>query len=200
MPRALVIFVAMLSMGPLTLLSSSTVADADYALLNYRLNGGPFGRYYTVNPVVEPQWYAPQMRNAVSSWNATGKASFTETTNWSASVMDFYAQWYGYTGWRGVTVMFLFDGTPVVPCVGCAPTSNWDYAEMSLNHNYLIQDMNQNKPRRTESTAAHEFGHGFALAHTNLANQLMYYSISNYDVYGVYTPQWHDIYYADLAY
>lgn len=190
------LLVAGLAFGS-TLLSPPT---SHAGLLAYRLNGGPLNRLYTVNPSVRADWYGPKMRAAVSSWTIPGEVSMTETTNISASVVDYYAQWYGYTGWRGVTVMFHSNGTPAVPCVGCGPTSNWDYAEISLNHNYLIDDINTNQPHKTQNTAAHEFGHAIALSHSPTVNVLMYASISNYTVYGIYTPQLEDVYYAIIAY
>jgi hypothetical protein len=170
-------------------------------LLPYRLTGGPLNRLYTVNPSIRADWYGPKMRAAVSSWTIPNEVSMTETTNWSASVLDYYAQYYGNTSWRGVTVPFLSNGTPAAPCVGCYPTSNWDYAEISLNHTYILpEDINTNKPRRTQNTAAHEFGHAIALSHSSNSHALLYAYISNYDLYGIYTPQLEDVYYAIIAY
>ena len=97
-------------------------------------------------------------------------------------------------------VAFLNNGNPATPCVGCAPTMNWDYAELSLNHTLLVDDINTNQPNKTQSTAAHEFGHGVALAHASPQMIIMYYSISRYTAYGIYTPQWNDSFNVDMAY
>jgi hypothetical protein len=85
-------------------------------------------------------------------------------------------------------------------CVGCAPTSNWAYAELRLNDWYMSSDISSNLPNRSRSTAAHEFVHGIGLAHATSQARLMYASISRYDVYGVYTPQATDIQWAWDAY
>jgi predicted Zn-dependent protease len=113
--------------------------------------------------------------------------AFTETSNQCCdSQADFYAEDYGSTGWRGVAVQRLSDGSGAVACVGCAPFTDWDYTELSMNDNYLKHDC---CVTRIQNTAAHEFGHGIALSHSSVTSALMYFSISNYDTYGVYTPQ-----------
>lgn len=46
---------------------------------------------------------------------------------------------------------------------------------------------------KVDEVAAHELGHGIGLDHVNDQRQLMYYNTSNYDKYGINTPQSDDI-------
>lgn len=183
--------------------------SADASLFSYRLNGGPFNRYVTIDtgtPIAN--WYYVRVQLAIRSWNLAQTASgnyvtsFTQTSNWWISSLDYYAYSYGPTQWRGVMVPYQSGGTMVAPAVGAAPTANWDYAELRLNHNYLVDDYNADKPERTESTAAHEFGHGLGLAHNTTSGiPLMNPSITTrYDIYDTFRPRSADIIWADLAY
>ncbi len=197
--RRIILLVALVAAASFAALKEGSEADA--GLLDYRLIGGPFGRYYTTNAYVQSSWYTPAMHGAVQSWNGTQTVSFSHTTNWSSSAIDFYSNTYGATGWRGVTVMFASNGALLCPCVGCAPVANWAYAELSLNETYMADDrFITGGAGRTQSTAAHEFGHGIALSHDSRIDQLMYPSITRYDYYGIATPQYWDSVYASLAY
>ncbi len=173
--------------------------EAEAGLLDYRLIGGPFGRYYTTNGVVYPAYYFPRMHAAVASWNATGTTSFTHTTNWSISAIDFYVHSWGPTGYSGVAIFFSYSGQQL-GCTGCVPTANWSYAELRLNEWYLAADREWGLTQRTQSTAGHEFGHGIALSHSGTPNVLMYPYISRYDTYGIFVPQMEDAVLALWAY
>lgn len=169
--------------------ASTTVSNA--APDPYHLNGGVLGRHYWLDPAMINSAYMPLMRNGVSSWNAIGsRISFSEVASQCCdSQADFYAQAYGNTGWRGVTVPRLSDGSAASACVGCVPFTNWDYAEISANDDELKFDCCVN---RTQSTIAHEFGHAVGLDHSSIGSALMYAFISRYDTYGTYTPQFND--------
>jgi predicted Zn-dependent protease len=173
---------------------------AEAGLLNHRLVGGPFGRYYTMDAGVAPTWYPVITANAVNSWNATGKASFSQTTNYSISAVDVYAYDFGNTGWRGLTSFFKNPGVSVFDGGTQNTTANWDWAEVYLNHNAMYVDINMSQPNRSMSTAGHEFGHALSLTHSSSAWQLLTSSISRYDTYNVYAPQDEDIALADAAY
>lgn len=175
----------------LLLLALALAVPAQAGLFTYRLNGGVNGRYYYIDPnILNPTKYTSLIQNAVSSWNGNGTSiSFSQTTNYNSSAVDYYVKDYGNTNWRGVVGYFHSDGSQAMPNLGDAPTSNYDYAEASLNNSYLSSDSSD---LRSRSTAAHEFGHAVALSHSSVTSALMYYSISRYDTYGVYTPQQND--------
>ncbi len=173
------------------ILSFGARVPAGASIDPYHLNGGVNGRHFWLDPNMINIAYMPLIRNAVTSWNATAtRVSFTETSSLCCdSQADWYAKAYGSTGWRGVTVPRLSDGSGASTCVGCAPFENWDYAEISLNDDYLKYDCCLN---RIQSTAGHEFGHSVGLDHSPITSALMYATIGRYDIYGTYTPQQND--------
>lgn len=168
--------------------------EASADLLDYRLIGGVSARQYWIDPNLINPDYAGPIRDAVASWNALGtRVSFAETGDGTSSEADFYALDYGNQQWRGVAVMRDANGNGVVACVSCYPYADWAYAELSLNDWHLRNDCCFTK---WQNTAAHEFGHAVGIDHTDLDSALMYGSDANYDLYGVYTPQGDDAYWA----
>jgi hypothetical protein len=207
--RALVATALALLLATSVGLASRPAHEAEAQLLPYRLNGGPYNRYVTINinPAVSWSWYNSSTQNAIASWNlaqtSSGQyvVSFLQTANWYISALDYHANNYGFTEWRGATVPFKSNGTMATQCVAwCLPTSNWDYAELRLNNSYMMEDISLGQPLRSRNTAAHEFGHGIALHHNSSQTTLMYAYIWNYDLSGIYSPQPVDIQWAWSAY
>jgi hypothetical protein len=95
-------------------LAAATPRHADAQLFSYRLIGGPYNRYITINinPAVNWSWYNSASQNAIASWNLAKTSSglyvvsFTQTTNWSISALDYHANNYGADGLRGVAAFF----------------------------------------------------------------------------------------------
>ena len=132
----------------------------------YRLNGGVQNRNYWIDPsAVNFSFYESHIVEAVSSWNATPTpVRYTRTLSYCcSSVADFYAKDY-YQAWSGVTGFFHSDGSLAMPSLGAPPSSNYDYAEVSLDNPDLIGEPDWRKVR---SVVAHEFGHAIALDHVD---------------------------------
>jgi len=198
--RTLVLIIAVFVLGGFAILAPYRETQA--GLFAYRLSGGPFGRYYMVSPNVNPSWYSVITVNGVNSWNnaitwnGSHVVSFSQTSNWSNSAIDYYADEYGANGLRAWTGWFLSNGTSA----GVPPSTNWAYAEIRFNNTYMYDDIYGNLPNRSMNTAVHEFGHAIGLSHDPYVWNIMYPTIANYDQYGIYTPQLDDISYADAAY
>ncbi|HEX4744262.1 MAG TPA: matrixin family metalloprotease [Candidatus Limnocylindria bacterium] len=182
-------------------LGLSAGAQTNAARYTYELIGGVANRQYWIDPAMINPFYGTLSRNAVSSWNYVGGTliSFAETTDRTQSEEDFYAMAYGRDkDWVGVTVMRRADGTGVVACVGCIPFENWVYAEISLNDSWLADPALYPDSREVQSVAAHEFGHGIGLDHTNVFCALMWPDTSNFLACGsvLYAPRDDDIQHA----
>lgn len=185
----------------LVFLSFLFTGIASAGLFAYRLNGGVYNRLFWIDPWnnVNPTYYNPIIRSAVTSWDETAYWSygcpkitrifFGETGNLNYSTADFYVRNYGQTGWRGLTNWYRWDGSPVQPS-----NQNWDYFTAKLNNTYLASD---SSPYRSQNTAAHEFGHGIGLTHSEKAWALMAPTIASFDTYRTYRPHCDDdVYYA----
>jgi predicted Zn-dependent protease len=162
----------------------STQAFA-YVTIGYKLNGGVSNRQYTVPSNANYTYngttvnYGPLIRSAVSSWNSAVNAlthtggdktdvSYSETTNYAESDLDFYVYEYGNTGWRGFCEYYKSSGTQIKP--GEYPDQDYDWNKAKLNITYLHGDTSV----RIQGTAAHEMGHAMGLKHssTTLSNNL----------------------------
>jgi hypothetical protein len=146
-----------------SLLATQPAVAAPY---QYRLNGGVSGRNYWIDPnAVNFSVYEPYIVDAVASWNSTPTpVSYSRTYSYCCtSVADFYAKNY-YQDWSGVTAFFHSDGSLAMPSLGSPPTSNYDYAEVSLDNPDLIGESDW---RRVRSVVAHEFGHALGLDHVD---------------------------------
>lgn len=156
-------FAVMLLLG--VLIASTQVVAEPYAV---RLSGGVSGRQFwfysgNVNPV-----YNTLARDAIANdWNviSNSRISFTETTDYNSSEVDFYALPYGTTDWAGVTAHRLTGGTGVNYALGQPPYSNWDYAEVSLNDDRLANTALFPTTNKVKAVVSHEFGHAVGLDH-----------------------------------
>lgn len=169
---------------------------------SFHLNGGVSGRNYWIDPnMINYSKYEPEIVNAVQSWNDTQtqgtKVSFSRTLNYCCtSVSDFYAKDYANPNWVAVTAYFHSDGTLAMPSLGALATSNWDYAEISIDNADAgpVTDT-----LRIRALPAHEFGHAVGLTHTAVESALMYeffWEDFYWNRYHTYYPKSDDVQYA----
>lgn len=140
----------------------STMVSAATPIFPYRMINGVTNRYYTISTVTNA--YTTSTQQAVYEWNnSVGSPStitpiwFIKTTNYSASVVDFYGNNDGNSGYNGYTAFFTSQAQ-VSPYY-----YNWRWSSIHLNQYY----MNGYSSSIRKGVAAHEFGHALGLRDYN---------------------------------
>lgn len=138
------------------------MVSAATPIFPYRLINGVTNRYYTISTFSNT--YTTSTQQAVYDWNnSVGSPStitpiwFIRTTNYSASVVDFYGSNDGNTGYNGYTEFFTSQ-SQVSPNY-----NNWRWSSIHLNQYY----MNGYSSSIRKGVAAHEFGHALGLRDYN---------------------------------
>jgi len=166
------------------LLAFTNTASA-YVLSGHRFASGIGGTgYYTVPSNATytyggtTEWYGSIIRDSVSRWNTRvdyisssqpQNINFVETTNKSASTVDYYVDAYGNTGWRGITEFYAWGGARLDNGWDF-PTQNWDWCKINLN----VTEIQSNSYNDKFGSSAHEFGHTFGLKHSNTSFAVMW--------------------------
>lgn len=147
-----------IALGIFIFFTGSTIVSAATPQFPYSLINGVTNRYYTISTTSNT--YTTTTQQAVYDWNnSVGSPStitpiwFIKTTNYSASVVDFYGSNDGNTGYNGYTAFFTSQAQ-VSPY-----SSNWKWASVHLNQYY----MNGYSSANRKGVAAHEFGHSMGL-------------------------------------
>ena len=122
--------------------------------------------------------YTDLIQKAVNSWvyttnegpHVSTPISIVRTTNYSSSVFDVYcgSPLSAPSGALGLTEMYCFGNVPV-GINGNTPTSNWEYAVITLiepNFSNIPARYSLSANDNKQATIAHEFGHAMGLSHT----------------------------------
>lgn len=142
--------------------AGAKMVSAATPIFPYRLINGVTNRYYTISTVINA--YTTSTQQAVYDWNnSVGSPStitpiwFIKTTNYSASVVDFYGSNDGNSGYNGYTAFFTSQAQ-------VSPNYyNWRWSSIHLNQYY----MNGYSSSVRKGVAAHEFGHAMGLRDYN---------------------------------
>ena len=147
-----------LLLGTVIFFAGAAMVSAATPGYPYKLINGVTNRYYTISTFSNT--YTTSTQQAVYDWNnSVGSPStitpiwFIRTTNYSASVVDFYGSYDGKTRYNGYTEFFTSQAQ-VSPF-----KSNWKWSSIHLNQYYM--DGYSSSIRK--GVAAHEFGHALGL-------------------------------------
>ena len=156
---------------------SASAADVTPRISQYYLAEGVGAVDYYIT--TSASGYSTEIGNAAYNWVYTGYGYnpiyMYQTTNFSASNMDIYADYFGIgVGYAGIT--YYVDVTQNGHIHVDASYSMWDYGEIYLNESFTSQLNSTDK----QGVLAHEMGHVFGLDHNNDN----VYSIMCQDIYG----------------
>lgn len=134
--------------------------------------------------------YSTQAVNAAASWHYTPTRLVVFQESYANSELDFYTQNRTETWW-GLTVHHRRpDGAT---CLGGGSACSYYWADLYLNSRTLASQSTFIR----QKVAAHEFGHGFGLAHTT---DWWYSSIMKQGSLSYNLPRTHDINDANAIY
>ncbi|MGG1553392.1 matrixin family metalloprotease [Paenibacillus ferrarius] len=144
-----------------------------YSKIGYKLVAGVKDRYYYVGA----SSLGSNIDAAVSNWNNIDPltyfwqdqtdVNFIKSSSNSTTQLDFYSDYYGNTGWAGMT--YYFDSAGAINSGGY-PTKDYTWCQAKLN-------LSASHNNSWTTIAGHEMGHALGLMH--YTNSLMDGDITN---------------------